>query len=73
MKKQLIEKVNGEKQQYEALILKANNDILKFQDKLQRLEDGTDDERLKKILRDLKTKRNAIDGLLFLHRSLEES
>ena len=31
MKKQLIEKVNGEKQQYEALILKANNDILKFQ------------------------------------------
>ena len=40
---------------------------------MQRLEDGTDDERLKKILRDLKTKKNAIDGLLFLHRSLEES
>ena len=53
MKKQLIEKVNGEKQQYEALILKANRDILMYQEKLGRLEDGTDDERLKKVLEKL--------------------
>ena len=73
MKKQLIEKVNGEKAQYEALILKANEDILKLQEKLQRLDDGTDDERLKKVLGELKTKRSVIDGLLFLHGSLEQS
>lgn len=73
MKKQLIEKVNGEKAQYEVLILKANEDILKLQEKLQRLDDGTDDERLKKVLGELKAKKNVIDGLLFLHTSLEQS
>ena len=73
MKKQLIEKVNGEKAQYEVLILKANEDILKLQEKLQRLDDGTDDERLKKVLGELKAKKNGIDGLLFLHSSLEQS
>ena len=64
MKKQLIEKVNGEKQQYEALILKANRDILMYQEKLGRLEDGTDDERLKKVLNELKSKKNYIINLI---------
>lgn len=73
MKKQLIEKVNGEKQQYEALILKANRDILMYQEKLDRLEDGTDDERLKKVLNELKSKKNYIEGLIFLHKELEKN
>ncbi len=73
MKKQLIEKVNGEKQQYEALILKANRDILMYQEKLGRLEDGTDDERLKKVLNELKSKKNSIEGLIFLHKELEKN
>ena len=73
MKKQLIEKVNGEKQQYEALILKANRDILMYQEKLGRLEDGTDDERLKKVLNELKSKKNYIEGLIFLHKELEKN
>lgn len=73
MKKQLIEKVNGEKQQYEALILKANRDILMYQEKLDRLEDGTDDERLKKVLNELKSKKNSIEGLIFLHKELEKN
>ena len=73
MKKQLIEKVNGEKQQYEALILKANRDILMYQEKLGRLEDGTDDERLKKVLNELKSKENYIEGLIFLHKELEKN
>lgn len=73
MKKQLIEKVNGEKQQCEALILKANRDILMYQEKLGRLEDGTDDERLKKVLNELKSKKNSIEGLIFLHKELEKN
>ncbi len=73
MKKQLIEKVSEEKKQYETLILKANEDILQLQVKLQRLEDGTDDERLKKVLKDLKKQKNTIEGLLYLHFSLESS
>ena len=73
MKKQLISQAQKEKEQKDALIFKANNDILKLQNKLQRLEDGTDDETLKKVLEDLKATKNMIDGLLFLHRGLEDS
>ena len=52
MKKQLIEKVNGEKQQYEALILKANRDILMYQEKLGRhitKESSKTDEKKKEM------------------------
>ena len=73
MKKQLIKKVNEEKQQYESILLKANEDVLRLQEKLQRLDDGTDDERLKKVLSELKSKKNYIEGLIFLHKELEKN
>lgn len=73
MKKQLIKKVNEEKQQYESILLKANEDFLRLQEKLQRLDDGTDDERLKNVLKEIKQEKINIDGLLFLHGSLERS
>lgn len=73
MKKQLIKKVNEEKQQYESILLKANEDVLRLQEKLQRLDDGTDDERLKNVLKEIKQEKINMDGLLFLHRSLERS
>ena len=43
MKKELIEKVNLEKRQYETLILNANKEVINVENRLQRLEDGTDD------------------------------
>ena len=65
MKKQLIKKVNKEKQQYESILLKANEDVLRLQEKLQRLDDGTDDERLKNVLKEIKQEKINMDGLLF--------
>ena len=44
-----------------------------YQEKLGRLEDGTDDERLKKVLNELKSKKNYIEGLIFLHKELEKN
>ena len=73
MKKELIEKVNLEKKQYETLILNANKEVINIENRLQRLEDGTDDARLREVLKSISTIKCTISGLLFLHDNLTRS
>lgn len=73
MKKELIEKVNLEKKQYETLILNANKEVINIENRLQRLEDGTDDARLREVLKNISTIKCTISGLLFLHDDLTRS
>lgn len=73
MKKELIEKVNLEKKQYETLILNANKEVINIENRLQRLEDGTDDARLREVLKNISTIKCTISGLLFLHDNLTRS
>lgn len=73
MKKELIEKVNLEKKQYETLILNANKEVINIENRLQRLEDGTDDARLREVLKNISTVKCTISGLLFLHDNLTRS
>lgn len=73
MKKELIEKVNLEKRQYETLILNANKEVINVENRLQRLEDGTDDVRLAEALKSINTIKCTISGLLFLHDDLTRS
>ena len=73
MKKELIEKVNLEKRQYETLILNANKEVINVENRLQRLEDGTDDVRLAEVLKSINTIKCTISGLLFLHDNLTRS
>ena len=73
MKKELIEKVNLEKRQYETLILNANKEVINVENRLQRLEDGTDDVRLGEVLKSINTIKCTICGLLFLHDDLTRS
>ena len=73
MKKELIEKVNLEKKQYETLILNANKEVINIENRLQRLEDGTDDVRLAEVLKSINTIKCTISGLLFLHDDLTRS
>lgn len=73
MKKELIEKVNLEKKQYETLILNANKEVINIENRLQRLEDGTDDARLREVLKSISTIKCTISGLLFLHDDLTRS
>ena len=73
MKKELIEKVNLEKRQYETLILNANKEVINVENRLQRLEDGTDDVRLAEVLKSINTIKCTISGLLFLHDDLTRS
>lgn len=73
MKEELIEKVNLEKKQYETLILNANKEVINIENRLQRLEDGTDDARLREVLKSISTIKCTISGLLFLHDNLTRS
>ena len=73
MKKELIEKVNLEKKQYETLILNANKEVINIENRLQRLEDGTDDARLREVLKNISPIKCTISGLLFLHDNLTRS